>query len=189
MGIVNLLTIFVLLGLVIGSLMFCRRVSERQLNNKLAKISLTALDRRISNTWDVVEEMDRFSDYPQVVKILCQSLRIDMDRLVKLDSKFPDINASLVRLKRKEEDLDNALVEIDKLKESARINPASEDESRLAEVPTHFNCPFDRPSRVLGYVPLGRPNIDPNAGNDSRDGSAFYDRFGKNATKFAPIYE
>lgn len=77
--------LFVLLALMVGSLVLVRLAEEHQERNLIRLYRLAALDKRRATIINVIKNLKDFDDNPEVMRVLNQALKNDLQRIQKLD--------------------------------------------------------------------------------------------------------
>lgn len=79
------LTVFLLAAVMVGSLLLVHVAQERQESQMIRLYRLAALDRRSSALRKVIQGLKEFDDNPEVIRVLSQALKSDLQRIQKLD--------------------------------------------------------------------------------------------------------
>ncbi|MGJ8688199.1 MAG: hypothetical protein ACSHXZ_01645 [Gammaproteobacteria bacterium] len=79
------LTVSILFAVILGSLLIVRLTQDRQERQLIRLYRLAALDRRSSALRKVLQGLKAFDDNPEVIRILTQALKGDMQRIQILD--------------------------------------------------------------------------------------------------------
>jgi len=79
------LTVFILFAVILSSLLIVRLTQDRQERQLIRLYRLAALDRRSSALRKVMQGLKAFDDNPEVIRILTQALKGDMQRIQNLD--------------------------------------------------------------------------------------------------------
>ncbi len=79
------MTVSLLLALMVGSLLIVRLTQERQETQLIRLYRLAALDRRSSALRKVIQGLKSVDDNPEVIRVLNQVMKNDLQRIQKLD--------------------------------------------------------------------------------------------------------
>jgi len=79
------LTVFLLLALMVGSLLMVRLTQDKQETQVIRLYRLAALDRRSGALRKVIQGLKTIDDNPDVVRMLSQVMKSDLQRIQKLD--------------------------------------------------------------------------------------------------------
>ena len=80
------MTVFILLALMVGSLLMARLTQDKQETQLIKLYRLAALDRRSAALRKVIQGLKSIDDNPDVVRVLAQVMKNDLQRIQKLDS-------------------------------------------------------------------------------------------------------
>ncbi len=79
------MTVFALLALMVGSLLMVRLTQDKQETQLIRLYRLAALDRRSSALRKVIQGLKSIDDNPEVIRVLSQAMKNDLQRIQKLD--------------------------------------------------------------------------------------------------------